>query len=863
MPEETKKFKFWVQQVYTLLCILCTATALVCVIRWEIATFHFVLYRRRNYLNVDTVITQNLIPKLIIGTALIVLGVFCYVFYLAVLRENSLMTVVRLLFCSAGLFSCLWEYETMFYISPPARILWIKFGDIFFILAGYTFLELEYTETRKPGCQSTLKICLLLLLSAMLHTLLVPPRANITAMFLFGIVSAGIGLLYSARAAGARERTVSLLLTAAWMGISILYFQMRTSDNLFRDYHKILLLGCAAALAAVLTYFYYYRKFHLRMCLSKDVNRKIKFANRYKYEITNKLLETVENPVNLIQGLTEILAGEEWKNPKNAEHILQSMNYEITRIKKTLVYLRKNSLFMENAYTIEKVRVDISLILNEAIDILERRRQKSGRFVFANHLSEETYILSDPYYLTDAFANILQELTDLGVSDIPLEIKAALDKDGYIYLEIKTVIQKNLEKRAVRFCRLFRKKEFQHDTYREENISLICARNIVLLQGGSFFVRKNKEKMTLACRFKKYQEMENEAEKDRDDLDRKKEEEKGIIVLVSNQAEQIALISAYLATEPFWLQTFSDGREAVEYLKRTPGVILALIGEVFFRMAFFEICNEIRRSFSLAQLSVILISSRRNFYISDKRLENFNDVLETPFSRHQLLLKVYGALRLHQSEEELSKYRIDFLQNQMNPHFIFNTISTIMPLCLSAPMEAYVLLEYFAEYLRGNLFAGNLHTRVTLQRELDLIEAFLEIEKVRFQGMIETDMQIHCERSMPVMPLLIEPLVENCVVHGRLTGRVLHIGIEIAQDDRGASVLVRDDGAGICKEKIDEIYQMKDGNAFGLTNVIKRLRLYYQEELEISSEFGRGTEISFHIPYEKGKKVNENASSNS
>lgn len=857
--------KFILRQLQTLLCTVFSVSVLIFVVCAEISVFHFVLYQRRKYINVDMIITQNLLPKLIFGTILIVLGIFCYVFYLSVLRENTLLIVVRFLFYSAGFISCLWEYETQFYISSSERVIWIKCGDILFLLLQYTFLELLKAESRQQNLQRLFRVYQIVLIGFVSCMLFSPTKTNLKLDVIFAIISWLLCLVYVLKMSNSKEKLIYTAFSAAYFVITGMFFQMRTSDNLFRDQHKILLLAYVALISAVLVYLYYYRKFHLRMCLSKDVNQKIKFANKYKYEITNKLIETVETPINSIEGLNEILAEQQENAAGNFGNILDAMNYEIGKIKKSLGYLKNNSLLVENAYNLEKVKVNFDLIVRETLEAIEGNPNYSGRCVFVNQLKDNTYMNCDPYYLIDAVINITQEILEISAADSQVLIIIRNDDAEQIQMSLQVTYEQEDRHKAMQFYRLFKSRVFQQNTYNEENISLLSARNIILLHSGVFSIEKENKMIKLCCSFPSYKKAEGEKSVTGVVNTDGNTSEEQVIVLISNKAEQIALISSYLLMEPFYLQVFSTGVEAVDYINKTPNVVLVLIGDVFFNMAYFEVSSEIRKNFSLAQLAVVLLSSKKARHINDSRLKDFNDILEEPFSRHQFLLKVYSAVRLRQSEDELSKYRIDFLQSQMNPHFIFNTISSIMPLCLNSPMEAYSLLEYFAEYLRGNLYAGNLHSHVPLQREIDLLDAFLSIEKIRFKGMIESSIYIDCDTSILILPLMIEPLVENCVVHARVPGEVLQISVSIIQRDKGLFVVVEDNGSGMSEENVEDIFQMKNMNSFGLSNVLKRLRLYYQEELTIVSEVDRGTQISFYIPDKRrysGKEENGYASCN-
>ena len=100
-------------------------------------------------------------------------------------------------------------------------------------------------------------------------------------------------------------------------------------------------------------------------------------------------------------------------------------------------------------------------------------------------------------------------------------------------------------------------------------------------------------------------------------------------------------------------------------------------------------------------------------------------------------------------QEEANKQRVEyqnleyeyrFLQWQINPHFIFNTLSSILPLCIKEPEKAYEMLSNFSEYLRGRLYKRELQNTVPVYEEMDLIEAFLSIEQMRFPGLIEYEL---------------------------------------------------------------------------------------------------------------------------
>ena len=187
-------------------------------------------------------------------------------------------------------------------------------------------------------------------------------------------------------------------------------------------------------------------------------------------------------------------------------------------------------------------------------------------------------------------------------------------------------------------------------------------------------------------------------------------------------------------------------------------------------------------------------------------------------------MKISSLVYLKKSVEDALRSRLEFLQSQMDPHFIFNTISTIMPLCLSDSEKAYNLLADFSEYLRGNLFADNLYSEVSIKREMELIYSYLAIEEARFGGKIEYTINCDCSEDAKILPLMIEPLVENSVKHGRDGGKILKIMVDIIHSENWLYIQVEDNGKGISEERMREINDMSDEKSIGLANLNKRLK---------------------------------------
>lgn len=198
---------------------------------------------------------------------------------------------------------------------------------------------------------------------------------------------------------------------------------------------------------------------------------------------------------------------------------------------------------------------------------------------------------------------------------------------------------------------------------------------------------------------------------------------------------------------------------------------------------------------------------------------------------------------------------IKALQAQINPHFLFNAISTIKSYIRTDPAVASKLLVHLAEFFRKTTTTGE--REVPLAVELEHCEAYLAIEKARFEERISMRYAIdEAALSCPVPPLILQPLVENGIRHGILPKETSgEITISVSRDRRDLHIRVADNGVGMSQEKVagllqDQATGSREGLGIALRNVNSRLVALYGKEraLTIESEQGVGTAISFSVP---------------
>ena len=204
--------------------------------------------------------------------------------------------------------------------------------------------------------------------------------------------------------------------------------------------------------------------------------------------------------------------------------------------------------------------------------------------------------------------------------------------------------------------------------------------------------------------------------------------------------------------------------------------------------------------------------------------------------------------RLHEQEKLLLEARLSALANQINPHFLFNTLASISSLIRSKPETARMVIVRLSSLLRRLMRSQDRF--VPLREELASIDEYLDIELIRFgpQLRVEKDVDPHTLEVL-VPSMLLQPLVENSIKHG-LSRKVGGGHILIRTRKRGAAALIEvvDDGIGMTADRLEQALQGATG--IGISNVNERLRVIYGEgcQLRFRSDMGHGTAVSVDIP---------------
>ncbi len=231
--------------------------------------------------------------------------------------------------------------------------------------------------------------------------------------------------------------------------------------------------------------------------------------------------------------------------------------------------------------------------------------------------------------------------------------------------------------------------------------------------------------------------------------------------------------------------------------------------------------------------------------------------------------------QIRRNRDHLARAELRTLQAQINPHFLYNTLDTIVWQAESGKGEEVVrLTRNLSDFFRIALSSGA--DWIPVSQELKHVSAYLSIQKTRYRDILdyEVDQPEDLEEAY-MLKLLLQPLVENALYHGiknkRGGGK---ISVKVHRENRIMTFTVADTGKGMAPEQLDELQRMlkeetpnvqaalEPGHSgFGMRNVDTRIRLYYGKQTGLLLQSGpEGTEVSFRIPIRTREEIDHDES---
>ncbi len=209
------------------------------------------------------------------------------------------------------------------------------------------------------------------------------------------------------------------------------------------------------------------------------------------------------------------------------------------------------------------------------------------------------------------------------------------------------------------------------------------------------------------------------------------------------------------------------------------------------------------------------------------------------------------------TEKQKRKLALSILNEQIKPHFLYNTLDSIAYLALSNNnQEVYDAIHALGQFYRESLNKGNSMT--TLEAEITMIKNYLTLQKLRYHTLINDTYHLEAETlNIPILKNILQPLVENCIYHGiKPSGEPGNIIISSQIKNNQLYIYIEDDGLGMTEEIMLSLQANSiDGNikSFGLRGTIARLRIHYgvDDIYEVTSERFKGTQVILKLPFQE------------
>lgn len=283
----------------------------------------------------------------------------------------------------------------------------------------------------------------------------------------------------------------------------------------------------------------------------------------------------------------------------------------------------------------------------------------------------------------------------------------------------------------------------------------------------------------------------------------------------------------------------------------------------------------------IVMVVITLIIFRASDYIARKKTRSINDLILAMNAVKSGDLKAYVSLDTGDEFEEIGSQfnrMLDRLDNQIrlnielndrkrlaiikqleaqfNPHFIFNTLELLKYLIQIDQDKSSELIIHFANLLRYSIDYEK--KNILLKEDFEYIKSYLMIQKYRYNKRLTYTVEFEDELATCIVPkLILQPIIENCIIHGYKKKTDLNIAVTVKRDDEMLLMTVSDNGDGIPYNRLQEINEGLDDeeiltNSIGLNNVHRRLKLIYNDEcgVKIESEENIGTSVFVRMPIE-------------
>lgn len=578
--------------------------------------------------------------------------------------------------------------------------------------------------------------------------------------------------------------------------------------------------------------------------------------NSFLSRVAIKLRQPIKEIDNLISHIMIQSKDNQYSGLEEELTLLEEANQDILVLVNNMVELSNSEFSLKNDFV---EPLSITKKINYCTSIVTK-----------NEFYQDVTVVMDIDYSTDVvygnvrhFVQLIFQVLFIAKRIIPLgtlTFYTEMNEKEQIVLNVKFT-ECFVSKNQIDIMNMSLHELMEDDTLFESmyGVEMSLLHSMTRLQGGSLAVEQITNGINMKFTFDKAPELDVYAEERFEviTLDEKLvQDKKRTILVVSSDVKQLLAIRTMLENRETLVIVTNCTTDALGYIKKY-NIDLVIADTILENETGFSFVGDIRKSHTIIQLPILLVVSTNKYKVELNEVyrSGANDYIEKPIDAVELSARVKILIGMKQNIEQAIHFEASWLQAQIEPHFLFNTLNTIISLSSEDEDKMEEVFDAFMTLLHSKYHYDN-EGMITLEEEIRLVKSYLLIEETRYGDKLKINWQVDGTldlKKVEIIPLSIQPIVENAIKHGILPQRgngTLTICISRVTDSQ-VKVVIKDDGNGTDKTMSDFLnmrYQ-KLPVGIGLTNTYYRFKKIMGEELIFESTVGKGTNVSFYLDY--------------
>ncbi|WP_227793355.1 sensor histidine kinase [Paenibacillus guangzhouensis] len=604
------------------------------------------------------------------------------------------------------------------------------------------------------------------------------------------------------------------------------------------------------------------------------LTHQLKLSNRLKDEFLTHTSHELKTPLHGIMNITSHLLDDEEKmltsRQKQNLWLIKDTSLKLSMLIQDLIDVTRLN---HGELRLYPTAVDLKVVAQIVLEVLQF--ELHGKPVqFINDVDADIWVMADENRLRQILYNLVQNAikhTDAGYIKIQ-----ALQTDSAVLISVEdTGTGIPVERHETIFNDYGQLDAFlTQEEYTHEGLGLYISRKLVELMDGEIYVEWSLLDMGSRFTFTLpavehfllqegtnwKQTAASREEIDNEPLDIMNQYEHTVLI-VDDEVENIHTLRSILNRNQYNVITAFSADEAMLKLSSSSQIDLAIIDMMMPKVSGIELSQLVRAQYSILDLPILFATAKDSTKeIALGLRAGANDFITKPFETETLMARVQNLISMKKAIREAIQNELAFHQAQIKPHFLYNALSSVISFCYTDGEKAADLLSMLSQYLRYILDMDRTRLFVPLHRELELIDAYVEIEKARFGERFDYIAYVDdALLDVEIPSLCIQPLVENAIRHGLFEKEGYgHVTLKISEGDQYIKITVEDDGTGIAD---DRLYYLQAGNGrnggIGLHNIKRRIASIPGSSLSIHSELGSGTQVTMYLPMKQEESHDE------